>query len=119
MFVGREEYLKDLNDFWGRDSGVLVTCRGRRRIGKSTLIEEFASTSAERFYSIDGLAPHKRMTDELQRRHFCEKVAEYAGRAFKMASAFINSSDNVARSMFSSADCACGSSKTLSKLKPF
>lgn len=85
MFVGREEYLKDLNDFWGRDSGVLVTCRGRRRIGKSTLIEEFASTSAERFYSIDGLAPHKRMTDELQRRHFCEKVAEYAGRAFKMA----------------------------------
>ena len=49
MFVGRERDLKDLQALWGRDHGVLVTCRGRRRIGKSTLIEEFAARSAERF----------------------------------------------------------------------
>ena len=50
MFVGRERDLKDLDALWGRDHGVLVTCRGRRRIGKSTLIEEFAARSADRFF---------------------------------------------------------------------
>jgi AAA+ ATPase superfamily predicted ATPase len=83
MFIGREEELKLLDALWGRDSGVLVTCRGRRRIGKSTLIEEFAVRSAARFISIEGLTPHKRMTDAVQRKRFCEKVAEYAMRPTK------------------------------------
>ena len=52
MFIGREEELKLLESLWGRDSGVLVTCRGRRRIGKSTLIEEFALRSSARFISV-------------------------------------------------------------------
>ena len=80
MFVGRERDLKDLGALWGRDHGVLVTCRGRRRIGKSTLIEEFAARSGARFICIEGLAPRKGMTDATQRRWFCEKVAEQAGR---------------------------------------
>ncbi len=80
MFIGREKELMLLDGLWGRDSGVLVTCRGRRRIGKSTLIEEFAARSAARFISIEGLAPHRRMSDAVQRRRFCEKVAEYAMR---------------------------------------
>ena len=79
MFVGRERDLKDLEALWGRDHGVLVTCRGRRRIGKSTLIEEFAARSADRFICIEGLPPRKGMTDAAQRRRFCEKVAEYSG----------------------------------------
>ena len=57
---------------------MLVTCRGRRRIGKSTLIEEFAARSADRFICIEGLPPRKGMTDAAQRRRFCEKVAEYS-----------------------------------------
>ena len=85
MFIGREKELALLDSLWGRDSGVLVTCRGRRRIGKSTLVEEFAARSAARFISIEGLAPHARMTDAVQRRRFCEKVAEYAGRPFEPA----------------------------------
>ena len=80
MFIGRERDLKDLEALWERDHGVLVTCRGRRRIGKSTLIEEFASRSADIFIRIEGLAPRKGMTDAAQRRRFCEKVAEYAER---------------------------------------
>ena len=80
MFIGRERDLKDLEALWGRDHGVLVTCRGRRRIGKSTLIEEFASRSADIFIRIEGLPPRKGMTDAAQRRRFCEKVAEYAER---------------------------------------
>ena len=80
MFIGRERDLKDLESLWGRDHGVLVTCRGRRRIGKSTLVEEFAARSAERFLCIEGLPPRKGMTDAAQRRRFCEKVAEYSGK---------------------------------------
>ena len=80
MFVGRERDLKDLEALWGRDHGVLVTCRGRRRIGKSTLIEEFAARTADRFVCIEGLPPRKGMTDAAQRGWFCEKVAEYAGK---------------------------------------
>ena len=78
MFIGRERDLKDLQALWGRDHGVLVTCRGRRRIGKSTLIDEFAARSADRFICIEGLPPRKGMTDAAQRRRFCEKVAEYS-----------------------------------------
>lgn len=80
MFIGREQELKDLESFWGRDHGVLMTCRGRRRIGKSTLIDEFASRTARTFISISGLAPRRGMTDAKQREHFCDKVAEYAER---------------------------------------
>lgn len=80
MFIGRDREIMDLNGFWGRDNGVLITCRGRRRIGKSTLIDEFASRTAKTFISIVGLAPRKGMTDARQRHHFCEKIAEYAGR---------------------------------------
>ena len=85
MFIGRESQINLLDGLWGRDTGVLVTCRGRRRIGKSTLIEEFAARSAAKFISIEGLAPHKRMTDAVQRRRFCEKVAEYAFRPVEEA----------------------------------
>ena len=80
MFVGRDRELEDLASFWGRDHGVLISCRGRRRIGKSTLIEEFASRTANQFLPIVGLAPRKGMTDAKQRAHFCEKLAEYAER---------------------------------------
>ena len=85
MFIGREREIEDLTGFWGRDQGVLITCRGRRRIGKSTLISEFASRTAKTFISIVGLAPRKGMTDARQRRNFCEKIAEYAERDYVAA----------------------------------
>ena len=86
MFIGREDELNALEALWGRDSGVLVTCRGRRRIGKSTLIEEFAARTSDRFIAIEGLPPRKGVSDADQRRHFCEMVAEYAGRDYTPAS---------------------------------
>ena len=85
MFIGREQELRDLVGFWGRDHGVLVTCRGRRRIGKSTLIAEFATRTAKVYFPFIGLAPRKGMSDARQRRHFCEKIAEYAERAYEPA----------------------------------
>ena len=45
MFVGRKEYLDDLSALWRKSTSSLVACRGRRRIGKSTLIAQFADDS--------------------------------------------------------------------------
>ena len=42
MFVGREKELESLRLLLDKRTASLVACRGRRRIGKSTLIEEFA-----------------------------------------------------------------------------
>lgn len=85
MFVGRKEDLTLLNGLWSNHGGAFVTCRGRRRIGKSTLIEEFASRFADHFYTLDGLSPRKGMTDTKQRLHFCEKTAEFLGREIRPA----------------------------------
>ena len=42
MFVGREQELKSLSELLDKPIASLVACRGRRRIGKSTLFKEFA-----------------------------------------------------------------------------
>ena len=41
MFYGRETELTALDELWEKSVASLVVCRGRRRIGKSTLIGEF------------------------------------------------------------------------------
>ena len=79
MFVGRHEQIEALLQLWNKRTSSLVTCRGRRRIGKSTLIEEFARRSADCFINIVGLPPRKGMTDVAQRRNFCEELAEQTG----------------------------------------
>ena len=61
MFYGREELLTELEDLWGKRVSSLVTCRGRRRIGKMTLIEQFAKRSEARFIKIEGLRPQKEL----------------------------------------------------------
>ena len=55
-FYGRERELDILKSHWLKNSSSLVVVRGRRRIGKSTLVEKFAE-SAKYFYRFEGLAP--------------------------------------------------------------
>jgi len=47
-FVGRTRELRQLADLMGRvratGEGMIVTIRGRRQVGKSTLVEEFLRT---------------------------------------------------------------------------
>ena len=57
MFFGREYELRRLNELLRKPTASLVTCRGRRRIGKSTLFEHFATISGCRFIKLEGLAP--------------------------------------------------------------
>ena len=77
-FYGRKTELQTLERLWRKRTASFVVCHGRRRIGKSTLIEEFAACSGCRFLEIEGLAPDARMTDQRQRDHFAERLASFA-----------------------------------------
>jgi AAA+ ATPase superfamily predicted ATPase len=86
MFFGREYELHRLKELLGKPTSSLVTCRGRRRIGKSTLFEHFAALNGCRFIKLEGLAPrsgdeetrgHSReITDEDQRAAFGRQLAD-------------------------------------------
>lgn len=75
MFIGRESELDGLSELWRKPGAHLVTCRGRRRIGKSTLFEEFASRSQARLVKLEGIAPQPRMKNDDQIRAFVEQLA--------------------------------------------
>ena len=75
-FIGRREYLDDLESLWRKATSSLIACRGRRRIGKSTLIREFARRTSSAFIEIEGLPPDKEMTNQRQLDHFVKALAE-------------------------------------------
>lgn len=79
-FFGREELLRQLSDLWDKRTSSLVTCRGRRRVGKSTLVEEFAKRSSSAFVKLEGLRPKKGMTNVTQLAFFAEKLSEQTHR---------------------------------------
>ena len=82
MFFGREIELASLEALWRKGVASLVTCRGRRRIGKSTLVEEFARRSGAAFLKLEGVAPGKGVNNRVQLRSFREQLARQTGRRF-------------------------------------
>ena len=79
MFVGREREFESLRLLLDKRTPSLVACRGRRCIGKSTLIEEFARRNRCRLVEIDGLLPREGMTNQVQLDNFIEKLAAQTG----------------------------------------
>ena len=75
MFFEREDILQKLDALLGKHVASLVTCRGRRRIGKSTLIERFANNNDARFIKIEGVRPTERTSNETELRSFAEQLA--------------------------------------------
>lgn len=73
-FVGREEELGQLRRIARLPKASLVICRGRRRIGKSTLIEHFAG-QFEHFYEFQGLAPREQIENSHQLQSFAGQLA--------------------------------------------
>lgn len=74
-FFGRRQELKKLNDLWGKRSSSMVVVRGRRRIGKSTLIEEFGK--GQSFFEFAGIPPVSGVTAETQRVAFAKQLLKY------------------------------------------
>lgn len=89
-FYGRERFLESLEELWGKRVSSFVTCRGRRRVGKSTLVERFAERSGARFLKIEGSKPHAQTTDEDQRRSFAIQLAAQSGAEDSCPSNWLN-----------------------------
>ena len=75
MFFGRKDILDKLSSLQGKSVASLVTCRGRRRIGKSTVIEEFARRSNSRFIKIEGIKPNAGTGNKDELENFCLQLA--------------------------------------------
>ncbi len=72
-FVGREKELKLLHDLMQKPNASFVVLRGRRRIGKSTLIKEFAKEY--KFFAFEGLAPTNKTTSKDQLNEFARQLS--------------------------------------------
>lgn len=76
MFYGREEELKLLDQLSDKEAASLVTIKGRRRIGKSSLVFHF-SKNFQKFYAFSGLPPQKHTTRQSQIDEFAQQLARY------------------------------------------
>lgn len=73
MFIGREKELGILNDMYGQDRFQLVVMYGRRRVGKTTLLNEFCRNKPAIFYSA------VQSNDKLNLEKFSEQVFGFYG----------------------------------------
>lgn len=77
-FIGRAKELESLKGLLRKKSASLVVIRGRRRIGKSRLAEEFASSSSfSKAIILSGIPPQAGVTAEDQRAEFLRQLQEY------------------------------------------
>ncbi|MBM3198314.1 MAG: ATPase [Chlamydiae bacterium] len=76
LFVGRKTELERLKALHKKQTPSLVVVKGRRRIGKSRLILEFAKTVSNRnFWSFSGLAPQEGISSQEQRDNFAQQLS--------------------------------------------
>lgn len=74
-FIGRQDELTKLLEISRKKSASFIVVRGRRRIGKSRLIEEFGNYF-DNFYSFEGLAPEEGVTPQDQLEEFSRQIAQ-------------------------------------------
>lgn len=77
MFIGRKKELKQLAKILNKKSANLVVVKGRRRIGKSRLVEEAGKNN--RMITLSGLAPVFGVTAAHQRESFARQMALQLG----------------------------------------
>lgn len=71
-FIGRKRELQMLDELFKKKSASLVVIRGRRRIGKSRLAQEFANKTPH--YIFSGLPPTAGITAADQREEFARQL---------------------------------------------
>jgi AAA+ ATPase superfamily predicted ATPase len=77
LFVGRKDELMRLDGLFSKKSASLVVVKGRRRIGKSRLIEEFAKE--KHFFVFSGIPPTEATTEQSQRNIFAKQLGNQIG----------------------------------------
>jgi uncharacterized protein len=71
-FIGRKEELRQLKELTTKQGASLIVIKGRRRIGKSRLAEEFSK--GYRFFSFTGLPITPETTAQSQREVFAKQL---------------------------------------------
>ncbi|MEL6413071.1 MAG: ATP-binding protein [Bacteroidota bacterium] len=75
-FIGRKSELLRLKALHDKQAPSLVVVKGRRRVGKSRLIAEFAARNLQnKLWSFAGLAPQEEMDAQSQRDNFARQLA--------------------------------------------
>ena len=77
LFVGRETELAELKRHTQKNIASLIVVKGRRRIGKSRLIEQFCQDY--RHYIFAGLTPTKNTTKQSQLHEFANQLGQAFG----------------------------------------
>lgn len=77
VFVGRQEELQTLQALFKKRATSLVVVKGRRRVGKTRLLEEFAKNKKSYFFR--GLAPTDKTTAQDQRDNFSRQLSTMTG----------------------------------------
>ncbi len=73
MFIGREKELAELNEMYKQDKFHLFVLYGRRRVGKTTLLNEFCKDKDKIFYSAE------QSNNKLNLEKFSELVFQFYG----------------------------------------
>lgn len=76
MFIGRQHELMILQELSTKDTASLVVCKGRRRIGKSALVHEFAKKFSH-FFAFEGLPPSQGVSAQDQRDEFARQMSSH------------------------------------------
>jgi AAA+ ATPase superfamily predicted ATPase len=74
-FIGRKDELNKLIKIAEKKTASFILVRGRRRIGKSRLIEEYGK-HFDKFYTFAGLAPTVGMTAKHQLEEFNRQISQ-------------------------------------------
>lgn len=77
LFLGRKQELNRLSRLKRLKKASLVVIKGRRRVGKSTLVQEFAKN--KRLISLSGLPPAPGITQQKQRDEFGDQLCLQLG----------------------------------------
>ena len=70
FFVGRKREMQELKDLLKKKTASFVVVKGRRRIGKSRLLDEFSKEL--RSFKFTGLAPQENTTKQSQLDEFSQ-----------------------------------------------
>ena len=84
MFIGREHELQFLNDAYSSNKAEFIVLYGRRRVGKTELLNEFSKNKPCIFYTC------REYTDRIQLQSFTDKVRSYDIPAFEYVDCFSN-----------------------------
>jgi len=76
-FIGRKHELSRLKQLQDKKIASFVVIQGRRRIGKSRLVQEFAKD--QKYYNFSGIPPLKGVTAQDQRNEFMRQFGEQLG----------------------------------------